>query len=281
MIACNKDDEVTFTPSDILGDATITGIVTKQILPTGQVPVEGVKVIITVKKSELYPNSTSAIGVETFEGVTDEDGEYSITIKTNAEGVNALVSTSGFIGTLDAYSKGELIVGERALFTSQTDTVAIKTGVNEVSDISIVGTQIDAASTSTIVGTATVRGYVYILHNGKEDYLSNHTVTLTVDKDPFTNKEKRYTTKTDAKGAYVFTVETVETGTKGYDNQTALLEVFDFEARERKYDLADEKWNTEDDDGVYSAPDTLRVNGLYNNSIKVGNDMIYVTFTEN
>lgn len=278
MIACNKEKEVNFTPSDILGEATITGIVTKQILPSGKIPVEGVKVIVTVKKSELYPNSKSAIGVETFEDVTNAEGEYSITIKTNAEGVSAFVSTSGFIGTLDAYSGGELTVGERALFTSQTDTITVKTGVNEVSDISITGTQIGAASDAVSIGKATVRGYVYILDKGEKDYLSNHTVVLTLDKDPFTNAEKVYTTKTDAKGSYVFTIETVESGTKDYE-QKATVKAYDFEARQRIYDLGDDKWKTEDKDGVYSAPATINLTAVYNNSIQVGKDIAYSAFT--
>lgn len=251
FFSCKKETKTEFTATDVTGTTVVRGSVSKPIItPNGaggwmnsaRIPVSNVVVQIKVNKSALYPNSI-AQGADTYQGVTDANGNYAVTVKTNATGVQANVTIVGFTGTQDTVVNGVTKPGLWANYFGTNSNVTLIMGQDyNYGHFNFNPTNMTSNPNNIIVGSAIVSGSVSLRHISKAVTTGTAasvvfgttntpcpagvTVYMTLDKDPTTLATKWYTTTTDANGRYTFTFPTVNSGTAGF-NQDGTIWVAD------------------------------------------------------
>lgn len=217
LFSCSKEDETEFLVTETTGTTTVQGTITHSDYISGnEIALEGAKVTIRIENSDLYPNSPNAEGSKTYTGVSDINGNYSISVVTNGEGALARIT----------YSPVTLIVdpstGEKETYSNNTTTnITVYSGVPVSNDRFYNGnTTVDISD--IIVDTAIVRGTLEIEHWVQQNNitstlytrealpLANYKVILTYDQDPTTLKERVYEVFTDANGDFSFKVESAD-----------------------------------------------------------------------
>ena len=299
LAACKKKEETTpFTPTDVTGTTVLKGNVSKNIITpngggawntNGRIPANGVNVSVKVNKNSLYPNST-AQGADIYTGTTDANGNYSMTIRSNATGVSAQITIDGFTGTQDTLVNGVTKTGLYSVFNGTSINRTLFMGQNAQFDY-VMGTNVITSNPNTILktGTVVVTGSVGVnflreITSGTVINITttimpvaNHKVYLNLSNDPGTQAMKSYVTTTDVNGYYTFTINTVESGTSGF-NQNANISVPDYAATRDTVKLNNVIKTGRA--GVYQMQQSNQ-SGLYNNVIRNAIHFNYNGFTPN
>jgi hypothetical protein len=265
VTACKKENTSEIpTPTDLTGEAVITGVVTKPIITsdgaggwsTGTVPAKNTAVAVTVAKASLYPNS-SALGADTYSQVTDSNGVYRIKIKSNAGGVLARVTIEGSTATLDTLINSTVKKGNLCIYTGVQSNVNVAIGQSGVvnwllSAAPFVQPNALKTGTAVISGSIGVTYYKEVIVGSNTltipvivPYPSGHPVYLKLQNDPLTQSPKLYFTTTDGNSAYSFVITTLENGTTGFVQDATI-------------------W-AED---LYASQDTIKLNGTVKKGLK-------------
>ncbi len=293
--ACKKKETTSdFSATDLTGNATLKGQITKQMITPNQgfgygtvnVPAANVLITVRVNNNQLYPNSPTAQGSEVYTGVTDAQGNYSIPVKANGAGVTGNITVTGWNGTIDTLINGLVKTGVAATFGPLTTNRTLYKGV--VTDFSnnFVGAPTTGNGNNINIGTSIITGSLGIrkwqqsattstLFTLQTFTLSNHPVTLNFDKDPLTQVIRTYNGTTDANGIFSFTVQCTSAG--GFNNQASLV-IWDYSTTQDT--IMANSTVKQGLPGVYSGS-TLTVNGCTPNSINNANYMLYNMFTPN
>lgn len=300
LISCKKDDPKEFTPTDVTGTSVVRGNVNKNVItPNGaggwtsasasRVPAEGVNVSITVNKSSLYPNS-SAQGADVYTGKTDANGDYAITVKSNADGVTARITIDGYTGTLDTLVNGQTKKGLSTAFEGTNMVTTLFMGQNEQINYTFNSNVVTTNPNGIQTGTATLTGsvsislvketgtapnFIYSFTNAPVE--AGHKVYLRLDKDPITQAPRVYETTTDANGNYTFNFTTVNAGTAGF-GQNATIWINDFAAT--RDTLKANNTRVPGPAGVFQRS-TINENALYSNTLRNAVYVRYNTFQPN
>jgi len=307
LFSCKKEKtETDFTATDVTGTTVVRGTVSKPIItPTGlgtwtntaRIPAANVVVQIKVNKNLLYPNSI-AQGADTYSGLTDANGNYAITVKTNATGVNAQWTIVGFTGTQDTVVNGVTKVGLWANYFGTNANVNLVMGQDyNAGHYNFNATNLSSNPNTILVGSAIVSGSVSLRHISKAVTTGTAasvvtgftntpapagvTVYMTLDMDPTTLATKWYTTTTDANGRYSFTFPTVAAGTAGY-NQDGTIWVADHAGSQDTVQSINNAPTTiiSGVSGVHQSASTNQ-NGLYNNENRNATNLAQNAFTPN
>jgi hypothetical protein len=302
MTSCKKEEKNEFTQTDVTGTTVIKGNVSKPIIVPdannngfnqgGRVSVSGVNVSIKINKNQLYPNS-NAQGADIYSGTTDANGNYSIPVKTNANGVTANITIDGFTSTLDTVINGVTKTGLLTVYNALNNSFFVSMGQSYTynhlySTQNVVGNP----NTNFKIGTAKITGTVGIDY--VKEVMTGTLVTLTttyvpvagrkvyatITKDPTSLVAKTYEVTTDANGRYTFDIATVASGTSGFtggNTPNATIWVADF-ATTRDTLKANNTIKT-GKAGVYSMI-TNTENGLYNLHIRNAVNFDYASFTQ-
>lgn len=295
--ACKKDKKSNnFTQTDVTGTTVVKGNVSKAVItPNGsggwnnnsRIAAKGVQVSITVNKNSLYPNST-AQGADIYTATTDDNGNYSVNVRSNATGVNAKITIDGFTGTLDTLVNGVTRTGAYSTFAGTSTNVNLVMGQNFTFNYDFSASNVVSNPNNLNVGTAVVTGSIGIEYLKETVIAPNppffsptvvpvpagHKVYLRLANDPNTGSPKVYETTTDGNGFYQFTVNTVAMGTNGF-NQNAEIWIEDHSAT-RDTLKANNTVKT-GLKGVYQM-ETRNQNGVYKNGIKNANHLSYTNF---
>lgn len=299
IAACKKDKTNEFTATDVTGTAVVKGVVTKNIIipngvngwTTSRVPAAGVGVSIKVNKNALYVNST-AQGADVYSATTDNNGNYSISVRTNANGVLANITFDGFTGTVDTLINGVTKTGFSSIFATNATSRNLVMGQNQQVDNNFVGSPIvgNNPTTSYKIGSATITGSVGV--NMIKEVTTGTLVTLTTtnmpvagrmvylnfSNDPYTMATKSYTATTNAEGYYSFDIATVATGGGFFNSQSANIWVADYATT--RDTLKANNTIKAGRPGVFSMQ-TINQFGIYNNHIRNANHFVYSAFTPN
>lgn len=298
MTSCKKEEKNEFTQTDVTGTTVIKGNVSKPIIvpdagnfgyTQGRTSVSGVNVTIKINKNQLYPSS-NAQGADIYSGTTDANGNYSIPVKTNANGVTANITIDGFTSTLDTIINGVTKTGLLTVYNALNTSFGVSMGQaftynHFYSTQNVVGNP----NTNFKIGTAKITGTVGIDY--VKEVMTGTLVTLTttyvpvagrkvyatITKDPTSLVAKTYEVTTDANGRYTFDIATVASGTSGFGNQNATIWVADF-ATTRDTLKANNTIKT-GKSGVYSMI-TNTENGLYNLHIRNAVNFDYSSFNQ-
>lgn len=295
FVSCKKEEPEPFTPTDVTGTTVVKGNVNKNIITpngsggwisTGRIPAKPVTVSVKVNKNSLYPNS-SAQGADVYSAVTDDNGNYSITVKTNATGVTAQITLDGFTGTLDTLINGNYKTGLLSTYTGISFSTTLVMGQNYTYNYSFTASNSQSNPNNIVVGNAVVSGSVGLslvkeIQTGTLVSLttaflplSNHKVYLSLNKDPKTQATKLYEITTDGNGRFTFNVETVAQGTSGF-SQSATLWISDYAATRDTVKL-DNSIKT-GRPGVYSMH-SIPLTGVFSTEILNANYLQYTNFT--
>jgi len=235
LFSCSKEDAVEeFQATNMTGDTVIQGKVTHSDYNSGnEIALEGATVTVRIDNDDLYPNSPNAQGSEVYTATSDADGNYSITAKTNGDGVQARITYSPVTLTVDPTT------GEQQTYSNTgTTTLTAYKGVPLTNDV-FYGSSTSVDISNIVVETAIVRGTVEIQQwvqqdsNTSEVYfleslpLANTTVTLVYDQDPTTLQERTYEVTSDSNGDYEFTIETCDFDYDLDNGYEVILPVFD------------------------------------------------------
>lgn len=215
--SCSKDDEETFVATNMTGVTVIQGVITHEDYNSGnEIGLAGAVVTVRIPNAQLYPNSPNAQGSRTYSGTSDENGNYSVSVTSNGEGVQGTITYSPVTLTVNP------VTGEQQTYSSSGQTnMTFYAGV-PVSHDRFYDNSTSVDISNIVVGTAIVRGKIEIQHWVQQNSidsefymlenfpLANHTVTLIYDQDPTTLVERSYEVMTDANGDYAFTVETAD-----------------------------------------------------------------------
>lgn len=277
LFSCKKPAKTTFTPTDQTGIATLKGNITKQQAATSPVPVSGVNVSVKINNTDLYPNSPTATGSQVYNGTTDANGNYNISVRTvGGIGCPALITINNVVSTFDP------ITGTQATFAGTVNsTMRLITGVTQDFDYSMM----NSSNLGTLTtGTATVMGtikVVFFKENPTGVYtptsysLANHTVYLDFDRDPSTQVVKTYSTTSDANGNFSFNITT--TAAAGY-NDKAKLYVVDYPTTQDTIKLIG---GTVTGKPGYYQNTFINLTGLQPTNISNGNTLTYGSFSPN
>lgn len=304
LFSCKKDEKEEFKQTDVTGTAVLKGNVNKNVItPNGagqwtsnsRVNMKDIRVTVKVNKGGnggLYPNSTSA-GADVYTATTDSLGNYYMTIRSNANGVNALLTIEGFSGTQDTVINGVTKKGLYATYNGLTNNLNVTMGQVITTNHAFTASNVSSNPNNIVIGTAVVSGSVGMtlpikqtgtLSVGSTTLVpvpANTLIYLTFDKDPSILTSKVYQTTTGANGSYSFTVNTVAMGTSGF-NQDATVWAPDFAAKRDTvtYSNATPTGTITGPMGVFSQIQTVR-NGVYTYSIKNATNLNYSSFTQN
>ena len=305
LFSCKKETKTEFTATDVTGTTIVKGTCIKSInIPdgsggwtTGTVPAANVAVSVKVNKSELYPNSI-AQGADIYSAVTDAQGNYAISVKTNATGVNAWMTISGFTGTHDTLINGVTKTGLYANFFGSTNNLSLWMGMTVQRPTHTFNpSNLSSNPNNIVIGSAIVSGSVSVRHilktvvtgtaasvvfsNTNIAMPSGSTVYMSLDKDPTTLAPKMYTATTDANGRYSFTFPTVANGTAGF-NQNASLWVADYAASQDTIQVINNGAPTTitGKSGVFNSTSTNQ-NALYSLENRNATNMALNVFTAN
>ncbi len=299
LTSCKKDETNEFTQTDVSGTTILKGNVGKPIItPDGngsafissRVPAVGVSVSVKVNKNSLYPNS-NAQGADIYSGVTDVNGNYAISVKSNAQGVNAQITIDGFTGTQDTVINGVTKTGLYASYTGLSTTRQLFMGQNSLLDYYMTANVVSAnPNTIMKIGTAKVTGSVGVtifkeVMTGTlstitttVEALANHKVYLNFNKDPNTIATKLYEVTTDASGRYSFDLSTISATTTAFPDQDATVWVNDF-ATTQDTVFVGSKGRKTGHKGVFSRQ-TITETEVLNNHIRNANNFNYSSFTQ-
>lgn len=305
LFSCKKDDKKEFTQTDVTGTTVVRGNVNKNIIsPDGngnwssnnKISAAGIQVSVKVNKGGsqgLYPNST-ANGADVYSATTDANGNYAITVRSNATGVLANITIEGFTGTLDTIINGNKKTGLYATYFGTNTTRTLIMGQNITLDHSFVASNVSSNPNNIVIGTAIVTGSVNMSWVRKVltgtvvstsftnvPVPANTTVFLTFDKDPTLLSSKVYQTTTDASGSYTFNVNTVAMGTAGF-NQDANVWVPDFAARRDTLNFVGStpSGTLNGLNGVFGQASNMQF-GIYSSNIRNAVNISYNAFTPN
>lgn len=308
LFSCKKEKtETDFTATDVTGTTVVRGTVSKPIITpnggggwmnTARIPAANVVVQIKVNKNQLYPNSI-AQGADTYSGLTDANGNYAITVKTNATGVTAQWTIVGFTGTQDTVVNGVTKVGMWAnYFGTTNNNVPLFMGQDyNAGHYNFNATNLSSNPNTILVGSAIVSGSVSLRHISKAVTTgtaasvvfgttntaipAGTTVYMTLDMDPTTLATKWYTTTTDANGRYTFTFPTVASGTPGYA-QNGVIWVADHAGSQDTVQSINAGATTTitGKTGVHQSA-SMNQNGLYNNENRNATNLAENVFTPN
>ena len=294
LASCKKEDPKAFSATNTTGTTMVSGKVIQEHymndatgLDSINLPKSGVKVSVTVANSELYPNSNNAKGSKTYTGTTDANGDYSISVKTNSDGVRATVVYHNYYATIDTITSTDTIMGVSGLYEGSTYNVSLTADVDYAREYSFeVSTVVGGGTVDYTIGSASVSGRLEIqkvqqdtnvigdtIYYNDNFPLASHSITLVYDEDPTTLEERTYTTTTDAEGRYSFTVETVEAAI-GLNNDAEVF-VIDFETT-RDTVLINETIVT-GDAGVYYN-EMRNENNLESTNVRINADLLYNNF---
>ena len=296
--ACKKTTTPEFVATDVTGTMVLKGNLNRNIIvpngsgawtSTGKLSVRGALVSVKVNKNELYPNS-SASGADIYSGQSDSLGNYAITVRTNAQGVNADITIDGFAATLDTLVNGQLRKGYYASYAGSNTTKKLMMGQNVQLDYTYMATPVVSNPNNNIkTGTAIVTGFVYM--NLPRQILTGTLVTLTtsnigvanrkvylnLSNDPNTFNTRSYETTTDGNGSYTFTLNTVAAGTANF-NQTANIWVTDLAAT--RDTIAVNNTVKTGKAGVFQQQSNNQ-NALYTGTIRNAVNLVYTSFVPN
>lgn len=297
LVSCKKDETTEFTPTDLTGTSVVKGNVSKNVItPNGfggwntnsRIPAAGVNVSVKVNKNNLYPNST-AQGADVYSATTDANGNYSVTVKSNANGVNASIVIDGFTGTYDTIINGVTKPGLYSTYSGLTTNRTLIMGQNAQVDYGFSASVVSSnPNTNFKIGSGIVTGSVGI--NFLKEVLTGtvvsitttnvpvvgRTVYLNLANDPNTQAVKQYTATTDANGYYTFNVTTVESGLSGFP-QTASVYINDF-ATTRDTIKSNNTIKTGRSGVFYGSTNTEY--GIYNNVIRNAVHFNYGSFSQ-
>lgn len=300
LFSCKKREENEFTATDNTGTTVVTGTITKQMLtisPNGSnniivnnayVPAEGVNVTVRVKKygnQGLYPavsESNRPDGFDSYSAVTDANGRYSITVKSNGLGVAATITTNEFTGTKDTLVGTTVKTGLLNVYASSSGNATLYKGVNQDVTRQINGSTLVNAPNAYNSGTAIITGTVGIDYIKKRTNfnvdttlaLVGATVYFEYDRDPITFQKKTYTATTDASGKYTFTVVTPNQNVSNF-NQQGKLWINDRAATLDTFTVANSRITGKP--GVYFGDDYM-IYGVYSTAIRNANHIGYYTW---
>jgi hypothetical protein len=296
LFSCKKTTTTNFTATDMTGNATLSGKITKVILAqnagTGYsnvtIPAAGVEVSVRILNSQLYPNSPTAQGSLVYNATTDANGNYNISLKANGNGSTGTITVNDYVGTKDTILLGNITkTGPYNTFGGTTLTKTFVKGQDQTFTYTMIGTPLVVnPNQPPVIGTAVVTGSVFInffKQTGPTTYviapytLPNYPVTLKLDKDPTTQMIRTYSGMTDANGIYSFTVQTTDIGTPGFV-QTATVSVNDYAATQDTIKTGNIRVTGKS--GVYAGTFNT-VAGVTNTKIKNQINMTYNAFTPN
>jgi len=305
LFACKKEKTSNFTATDVTGNSVIKGNVNKNVITpngaggwnnTSRINTAGVNVTVKINKSGtggLYPNSTVA-GADVYSATTDANGNYAITVKSNASGVSALITIDGFVGTQDTIVNNMTKTGLYATYAGTSVTRTLYMGQNSTLDYNFTATNVSSNPNNFNVGTAVVTGSVsyslvrkvttgtvVAISNTSIPVPANTTVYLSFDKDPGILATKVFQTTTNAQGYYTFNLTTVPVGTPGF-NQNATIWVADWSTTRDTMNFNGSTYinNTTGLPGVYNNASTIN-NGLYSTEIHNAVNFGFGGFTPN
>ena len=311
--SCKKDKPTTdFTATDVTGTSMVKGNVNKNVItPNGsggwisssRINMAGVVVTIKVNKGGsggLYPNAV-ANGADVYSGTTDANGNYAINVKSNSNGVSALITIDGFTGTQDTVINGVTKPGLYATYVGTSTTRNLFMGQNTTFDHNFTASNVSSNPNIITIGSAVVTGSIGMQFVLKSRATATSAavfgttvvpvpagtkVYLDFDKDPTVLAIKRYETTTDASGNYTFNLATVSSTATGF-NQDADLWVADY-SRTRDTVLVvgtgtaaiSGGANITGKAGVYNQ-NTNFTGGVYTSEIRNAINMSYTGFTAN
>lgn len=303
LFSCKKEDKEEFQQTDVTGTAVLKGNVNKRVItPDGNgnwtnsnvINVKNVNVTVKVNKGQaggLYPNSTSA-GADVYTATTDSAGNYAITIRTNATGVNAMLTIEGFTGTQDTIINGVTKKGLYATYNGIMNTINVAIGQNITTNHTFIPTNVSSNPNNITIGTAMVTGSIGMTLPTKQTGTlvipstvvvpaPNTIVYLTFDKDPTILANKVYQTTTSANGSYTFNLNTVAMGTPGF-NQNATIWAPDMAGRRDTVSFSNSTptGTITGPQGVFGQTQTTRT-GIYTSSIKNAVNLNFSAFTAN
>lgn len=296
LVSCKKEKTNEFTPTDVTGTTVLKGNLSKNIVTpsttgtwtnTSRVAAQGVNVTVKVNKSSLYPNS-NAMGADIYQGTSDKDGNYAITVRTNATGVSAQITIDGFTGTQDTVINGNTRTGLYCSYAGFNQTRTLFMGQNSQLDYGF-NAAVVSTNPNTIlkIGTAKVTGSVGVVYmkqvltgtlssfTSTTIAVANRKVYLNFSNDPNTLATKMYEVTTDGNGYYTFDLSTVASNTGNF-SQDANIWVADY-ATTRDTIMANGIVKP-GRPGVFQM-ETAFQGGIYNNHIRNANHLVYSNFT--
>lgn len=310
LFSCKKDKTAgDFTQTDVTGTSILKGNISKNVVipnggsgwnNNGRVNLAGVMVTVKVNKSSLYPGS-QAVGADVYTGTTDANGNYAISVKSNATGVSALVNIDGFNATQDTMINGVTKPGLYATYVGTQTTFNLFSGTNQVFNHNFTATNLTSNPQTIAIGSAVVTGSIgmqFVLKSRATPTSAavfgttvvpvpaGTKVYLDFDKDPTTLATKRYETTVDASGNYTFNLATVSSTATSF-NQDASLWVADY-SRTRDTVLVvgtgtaaiSGGANITGKAGVYNN-NTNFTGGVYTSEIRNAINLTYTGFTAN
>lgn len=307
FFSCKKETAKTeFTATDVTGTTTIKGTFTKNVItPDGngdwtnsaRIPAAGVVVQVKINKNQLYPNSI-AQGADVYSATSDAQGNWSINVKSTANGAQAYMTIAGFNGTQDTLINGVTKTGLYANYFGTNDWINVIMGTTyEYGVYNFNASNLTSNPNNIVIGSAIVSGSISANHILTSKTGTNPavvvgggtniavpagiTVYMSLDKDPTTLAPKLYTTTTDANGRYTFTFPTVASSTNGFD-QDADIWVADYATtrdtiREVNGNSAPK---TTGPSGVFGNVSTFQ-GSLYNNENRNATNLNHSTWTPN
>ncbi len=306
LFSCKKEETTTdFTATDVTGISVVKGNVNKNVITpngaggwinTSRVNMSGVVVTIKVNKGGaqgLYPNS-SANGADVYSGTTDANGNYAISVKSNATGVSALITIDGFSGTQDTIINNVTKPGLYATYAGTSITRNLFMGQNSTLDHNFTASNVSSNPNVITIGSAIVTGSVSMnlvrkVTTGTVVAFSttniavpaNTPIYLSFDKDPTLLNTKMYQSTTGANGTYTFNLSTVPVGTSGF-NQDASIWVADWATSRDTMNFNGTNFIniTPGVQGVYNKS-TTNTNGVYSTEIRNAINLGYGAFTPN
>ena len=172
LFSCKKDDAINnFTQTDVTGTTILKGNINKNIItPNGngswkvdsKIPAVGISISIKVNKNSLYPNS-NAQGADVYTVTTNDKGDYSIAIKSNATGVAALISIDGFTSTLDTLINGTTKKGFYASYKDTTINRTLFMGQSSQLNYNFRNSNVITNPNDIIFGSAVITGSVGVV----------------------------------------------------------------------------------------------------------------------
>lgn len=305
FFSCKKEKTTTdFSATDVTGSTTVKGVCTKNIVtPNGSggwttfntVPAAGVLVQIKVNKSQLYPNSI-AQGADVYSATTNTLGEWAMSVKSTAGGVNGYLTIAGFHATQDTVINGVTKTGLWANYFGNSTNITLIMGttydygvhnfsasnLNSNPNNIMIGSAVLSGSISMNLATKLTTGTVVTIGGSTNVAIpAGITVYMTLDKDPTLLAPKMYTTTTTAGGKYSFNFPTVALGTAGF-NQNATIWVADYAANRDTHVVVNNaiQANIAGPSGVFGNSSTNEF-GLYNNEIRNATNFGFGGFTPN
>lgn len=303
LVSCSKEEPEALVPTDVTGTTTISGIVSKNVvtqnngnwITSNRIPAEGVEIQVRVNKNSLHPGS-QARGFDTYTATTDAQGQYSVEVKTNAQGVQAEFTVKSFVATLDTIFNGATRQGPLASYNGINQTLTLRAGIDQSRDHNITASVITNDLSNLPLGTAVVRGVITRQIVREEELAgggtnisninvpaSGVTVFLDFNKDPSSNSTKTYTATTNAQGQYSFSLPTVNLGTTGF-SQNAILRLPDLNAtRDTLKVLAiGTETTVTGPAGVYNGSTNFsNQNDLFSTEVRNAVNFNFSSFTEN